>query len=120
MYFGGGFLAFAPLILDSNKKVTNWISTRISSEGIKPFNANLELTMCNLTNGRTILKFNNSVLVQKRCSSMYSNFMLNLYILYELNTGHEILPIILFLKCLFGTFKLTKKGRQEYHLIEKV
>ena len=47
MYFTGddgyqNFLDFAPmlnsLILDSNKKVTNWISTRISSEIIKSLN----------------------------------------------------------------------------------
>ena len=44
MYFTGNgyqnFLVFAPtlssLILDSNKKVTNWISTGITSEKIKP------------------------------------------------------------------------------------
>ena len=46
MYFTGNdgyqsFLVFAPvlgsLILDSNKKVTNWILTGISSEKIKSF-----------------------------------------------------------------------------------
>ena len=50
MYFTGGdgyqnFLDFAPmlssLIPGSNKTVTNWISTKISSE-IKPFDTNLE------------------------------------------------------------------------------
>ena len=74
MYFTGddvyqNFLVFAPilssLMLDSNKKVTNWMSTGISSEKINPFNANLEPTMSNLANGRIILKLNNSVLVQK-------------------------------------------------------
>ena len=67
------FLVFAPmlssLILDSNKKVTDWISTGISSEIIKPFDINLEPTMSNLANGKVILKFSNSVLVRKKFSS---------------------------------------------------
>ena len=58
----------------------------MSSESIKPFDTNLEPTMSNLGNNKVILKFNNSVLVQKSFSSMYSNFILNLYILCELNT----------------------------------
>ena len=74
MYFTGddgcqNFLVFATmlssLMLDSNKKVATWISTRISSEKNKPFDTNLELTMSNLANARVILKSNNSVLVQK-------------------------------------------------------
>ena len=36
------------LILDSNTKVTGWISTRISSEKIKPFDTGLEPTISNL------------------------------------------------------------------------
>ena len=52
---------------------------------IKPFDTNLEQNMPNLANGRIILKFNNSVLVQKNSSSLYSNFILNLYIVYKLN-----------------------------------
>ena len=96
MYFTGddgckNYSTFASmlssLILDSNKKVTNWISTRTSSEIIKPFDTNLEPTMSNLANGRVILKFNNSILVQKSFSSMYSNFILNLYTVYELNNS---------------------------------
>ena len=47
-------LVFAPmlnsLILDSNKKVTNQISTIISTEKIKPFDTNLEPIMSNLAN----------------------------------------------------------------------
>ena len=94
MYFTGdngyqNFLVFAPILssltLDNNKKVTNWISTKISSEKIKPFNTNLDTTMSNLAYGRVILTFNNSVLVEKNSSSLYSNFILNLYIVYELN-----------------------------------
>ena len=42
--------------------------------------------MSNLANSRVNLKFNNSVLVQKSFFSLYSNFILNLYIVYELNT----------------------------------
>ena len=95
MYFTGdddyqNILVFGPmfssLILDSNKKVTNWISIEISSKKIKPFNTGLELTMSNLANGRVNLKINNSVLVRKRFSSLHSNFILNLYIVYELST----------------------------------
>ena len=72
IYFTGddgyqNFLVFAPmfssLILNSNKKITNWISTGISSEKAKAFNTDLEPTMSNLANGRVTLKFNNSVLV---------------------------------------------------------
>ena len=74
------------LIWDNNKNVTSWILTGISSESIKPFDTNIEPTMSNLGNGKVVLKFNNSVLVQKNFSSMYSNFILNLYILCELNT----------------------------------
>ena len=82
-YFTGNdgyqnFLVFCPmlssLILDSNKKVTDWISTGISSEKIKPFDTGLESLMSNLANDRVNLKFNNSVLVQKSFSSLCSNF----------------------------------------------
>ena len=58
---------------------------RISPEKIKPFNNNLELTMSTLANGRVTLKSNNFVLVKKDSSSLYSNFILNLYIAYESN-----------------------------------
>ena len=63
MYFTGddgyqNFLVFAPilslLVLDSNEKVTNWMSTGISSEKIKSFDTNLEPSMTNLGNGRVI------------------------------------------------------------------
>ena len=63
MYFTGdngyqNFLVFAPilslLILNSNEKVTNWMSTGISSEKIKSFVINLEPSMTNLANGRAI------------------------------------------------------------------
>ena len=63
MYFTGddgyqNFLVFAPilslLILNSNEKVTNWMSTGISSEKINSFDINLEPSMTNLANGRVI------------------------------------------------------------------
>ena len=38
------------LTLDKNKKVSNWILTRISPEKIKRFDTNLEPTMFNLPN----------------------------------------------------------------------
>ena len=79
------FLVFAPmlssLVLDSNINITNWISTGISSEKIKPFDTNFELTMSNLAKDRLNLKFKNYVLVQKSFSSLYSHFILNSYII---------------------------------------
>ena len=59
--------------------------------------------MFNLANGRVILKFNNSALVQKRFSSLYSNFVSNLYIVYEFNNW----PSNPSKTCLFDTVKLT-------------
>ena len=54
------FLVFAPmlssLIIHSDRKFTNWRSTRISSEKIKPFDTGLEPTMSNLPNGGVNLK----------------------------------------------------------------
>ena len=94
MYFTGNhgyqsFLVFAPMLssltLANNKNVTNLISNVVSPEKIKPFDTNLEPTMSNLANGRVILKFNSSVLVQKISYSLHSNFILKLYIVYELN-----------------------------------
>ena len=120
MYFTGNdgyqnFLVFAPIlssqILDSDRKVTNWISTRISPEKIKPFDTGLEPTMSNLANGRAKLKFNNSVLVQKFFSSLRSNFILNLYVVYELNAWPRD-PTNNFPQknCLFGTVKLVRNA----------
>ena len=61
------FLVFArilsSLILDSHKKVTNCILTRILAEKSKPFDANLELSMPNLGNGRVVSTFSKFVLV---------------------------------------------------------
>ena len=105
------YLAFAPMlssiILDGNKKISNWLSTGISSEKIKLFVNNLEPTMFNLVIGRVNLKFNNSVLVQKSSSSLYSIFILNLYIVYEVNTWPRNPANNFTLKqCLFGPVKL--------------
>ena len=94
MYFTGNnssqnILIFTPMLrpltLDSNKKGTKWILIGISPEKIKPFDTNFEPTMSNLTNGTVISKFNISVLERKNPSSLYSNFILNLYIVYKLN-----------------------------------
>ena len=103
------------LILNRNKKVINWISTGVSYEKIDtnliPFDTNLEPTMSNLANNRVKLKFNNSGLVQKSLSSLYNNFILNLYIVYELNTWPQNPTNNFTLKnCLFGTVKLTRNA----------
>ena len=85
IYFSGdygypNFVAFAPMLgsltVDNNQKVTNWISTKTSSEKIKLFDTNLELSMSNLANGRVTLKLNSYALAQKN-SSLYRNFILN-------------------------------------------
>ena len=58
-----------------------------------------------------ILKFSNSVLVQKNFSSFYNNFILNLYIVYELNTWSRNPTNNFTLKSsLFGTIKLTRNA----------
>ena len=85
--------------------------TEISSEKNIPSETNLEPAMSNLVNGKIILKFNNSVLVQNICSSLYSNFNLNLYICYELNTWPSSPTNNITLRnCLFGTVKLTRNA----------
>ena len=118
MYFTGhdgyqNFLVFAPmpisLILVSNRKVANWISTRISSEKIKSFDTSLEPLMSKLADSRVNLKFNNSVLAQKTFSSVYINFILSLCIVYELNTKPRNPANDFALNnCLFGTVKLVR------------
>ena len=94
MYFTGNddyqnFIVFASILssltLDNKKNVTNCISTGISPEKIKPFDTNFEPSMSNFANGRVTLQFNSFDLVQKRSSSLYGNFILNLCIAYELN-----------------------------------
>ena len=72
------------LTFHNNKIVTIWIRTGISSEKIKPFDTNLEPTMSNLANDIVILKSKNSILV-KTSSLLYTNVILNLHIVYELN-----------------------------------
>ena len=54
------------LILNSKKKVTKWISTGISFQKIKPFDAGPEPTMSNLANVRVNLKLDNSVFIAKK------------------------------------------------------
>ena len=66
--------------------------------------------MYNLANGRLILIINNSVLVQKKYSSLDSNFILNLYSFYELDNWSPTPTNNFTLKnCLFGSVKLVKK-----------
>ena len=109
---------FCSLILDSNKKVTNWISIRISSKNIELFDTNLEPTMSNLASGRVTLKFDNSVLVQKMFYSFYSNFMLNLYIVYELsNCPRNPANDFTLKNSLFGTDKLTRNRDKKVNLL---
>ena len=66
-------------------KGTGWIPTGVPAKEIKPFDVSLAPTLTDLANGRRSLKFNNSVLVQKKYPLLYSIFILNLYIVYELN-----------------------------------
>ena len=118
MYFMGNdgyqnFLVFAPMLssltLDNHKKVTDWILIAVSPEKIKPFYTSLEKAMCNVVNNKVILMFNNSVLVQKGSSSLYITFILNLFIVYELNNWPRNPSNIFALKsCLFGTVKLVR------------
>ena len=53
------------IISDSNNRFSNWIPTRLLSEKVELFDTNLRPNMSNLSNGKLILKFNNSVLLQK-------------------------------------------------------
>ena len=88
--------------------MTDWTLTVIWSETIKPFDTNLELIMPNLANGRVNLIFNRSVLVQKSSSSFYSNFTLNLYIVYKLNNFLVNNNNNFSLINLFGTVRLVR------------
>ena len=98
------------LTLDNNQKVTNSILTGVSPDKIKPFDTNFETS--NLKNARVILKFNNSVSVQKiKNSPLCSISILNLYIGYELNNQPRNPSNNLTLKnCLFGTVKLVRNA----------
>ena len=67
--------------------------------------------MSSLANGRINLKFNNSVLVQTIFSKLYSSFILNLYIVYELNTWPRNPANNFTLKnYLLGTVKLVRNA----------
>ena len=81
----------------------------------KPFDTVLGLTMSKLANGRVKSKFKNSALVQKSFSSLYSNFILSLYIVYELNTWPSN-PSNKFTltHCLFATLKLARNADKSY------
>ena len=66
---------------------------------------------------RVTLKFNNCPLLQKSFSSLYSNFILNLYIVYELNKWSCNYTNNLPLKnCLFGTVKVVKNEIRRFYL----
>ena len=52
----------------------------------RPFDTKLEPTMSNLVINKVILNFDNSVLLQNIFVSLYSNFISNLHLVYELNT----------------------------------
>ena len=102
---------------DSISKVTNCISTRISSEKIKEFDTGIELTVSNLANGGVNLKFNNSVFMQKSFSSLCSNFISKLYIVYELNSwsrnpANNYLKNNFLKNYLFGTVKLVRNNKK--------
>ena len=98
-------------MLDSNKKVTKYISTGISFKKNKPFDSNFEPTMSNLGNGKGILKFTNFILIQRINFSFYRNFIINLHIAYELNTSQRNSNTNFTLKnCIFGTVKLTRNA----------
>ena len=67
--------------------------------------------MSHLANCCVNLKFKNSVLVQIGSSSLYSNFILNLYIVYELNNWPHNPTNNFYLKnCLFGTVKSVRNA----------
>ena len=97
-----------------------WLKYQLKK--IKPFDTNIKPTMSNLANGRVILKFSNSVLVQKSSSSWYTNFISNLYIVYQLNkwprNPSNNFPVKI---CLFGTVKLVRnrvKSKFTYNVRE--
>ena len=67
--------------------------------------------MSHLANGKVILEFNNSVLVQKSTSLLYSNLTLNLHIVYELNNWPRNPTNSFPLKsCLFDAVKLVRNA----------
>ena len=67
--------------------------------------------MSNLGDSRVKLKLNNYVLARKIFSTMLFNFILNLYIVYELNAWPRDPANNFPLKnCLFGTFKLVRNA----------
>ena len=71
--------------------------------------------MPNLANGRVILRFNNSVLVQKGSSSLYCSFISNLYIVYELNNWpHDTTNNFSLKNCLLGTVKLVRNAKSKF------
>ena len=80
-----GRMHSSSLILDNNKKVINWMLTRVLPEKSKLFDTTIEPNISNLANGKVNLIPKNFILVQKKSFSLYSNFILILYLVYELN-----------------------------------
>ena len=65
--------------------------------------------MTNIANGSMNLEFSNSVLMPESSSLLYCDFILNLCIVYELNSWLRNPSDISALKhCLLGTFRLTR------------
>ena len=75
--------------------------------------------MSDLVKGRVSIKFNNSVLVQKNFSSLYSNSIMSLSLVYELNNWPDN-PSNNFTQknCLFGAGKLTREENL-FMMVEK-
>ena len=99
------------------KQLLSRYEPEYSSKKFKPFDTNPQLALSNLANGRAILKLSNSVLMQKvlphftakSSSSLFSNFILHLYIVYELNNWpHNPTNNFTLKNCLFHTVKLVR------------
>ena len=65
--------------------MTNWILKRISPGKKNSCDPSFALITLNLGNGRVSIKCNKSVLVEQNSSSLYSNLILSLFKVYELN-----------------------------------
>ena len=74
--------------------------------------------MSNLANGKVIIKSTKSLLVQKSSFPLYSNFILNLYIVYELNHWpHNPTNTFKVKNCLFDIDKLTRNAYKSKFII---
>ena len=101
------FLVIAPilnwLIWDTNKNVTNWILTEISSQKIKPLEPTLVPIMSILAKDRMSIKLKDL--------KFNANSIINLYMVYELNNWPNIPSNNFTLKnFLIGTVRLTRNA----------